>query len=92
LTSDVNRPWYSACCASGDSIKPFVTSMTILPDQSCGTTPTSLKATDPTATRMISASTASLTVTALTIAPSSPSDSALREFDRTAFAGNYSEI
>jgi hypothetical protein len=71
LTSDVSRPWYSACCTSGGSMKPFVTSMTILPDQSCSTAPTSLKATAPTATRMISASTASSTVTALTLAPSS---------------------
>jgi hypothetical protein len=35
LTSDVRRPWYSAHYISGGNKKPFVTSKTILPDQSC---------------------------------------------------------
>jgi hypothetical protein len=41
-------------------MEAFVTSMTILPDQSCSTGPMSSKATDPSATGMMSASTASL--------------------------------
>jgi hypothetical protein len=52
--------------------KPFVTSMTILPDQSCRIAPTSLNATAPTTTRMISAATASSIVTAWTLPPSAP--------------------
>src|SRR5271163_500298 len=57
-------------------MKPFVTSMTILPDQSCSTAPTSLKATDPTANRMISALTASATVAGVTLGPISAATSA----------------
>lgn len=51
-------------------MKPFVTSMTLLPDQSRSIAPTSLKATAPTTTRMTLAATAWSIVTALMLAPS----------------------
>jgi hypothetical protein len=37
VDSGCGRPWYSACCTPGGSMKPFVTSMTIL--RSCPTSP-----------------------------------------------------